>query len=152
LNSLTGNGFGNNNRPDATGVNCNSGQSGDQIINANAFTLVGYQLGTVGTAGRGICHGAPGRTADVQLAKNWKFKERYGVKFSFDFFNVLNHANFISTNLEGVGYVPSTVNCGTNACSPTNSVITSQAPVTSFGTAGAVHPGREIQYTLRFTF
>jgi len=152
LNSLTGNGFGNNNRPNATGVNCNSGQSEDQILNASAFTLVGYQLGTVGTAGRGICHGAPGRTADVQLAKNWKFKDRYGLKFSFDFFNLLNHPNFISSNLEGVGYVPNTVACGTTACSPTNNTITSQAQVTGFGTAGSVHPGRELQYTLRFTF
>jgi hypothetical protein len=152
LNSLTGNGFGNNNRPNATGVNCNSGENGDQILNANAFTLVNYQIGTVGTAGRGICHGSDARTADVQLAKNWKFKERYGIKFSFDFFNFLNHPNFISSNLEGVGYVPGTVNCGTTACSPTNNVITSQAPVTGFGTAGSVHPGRELQYTLRFTF
>jgi len=154
LNSLTGNGFGNNNRPDVTGVNCNAGKSGDQILNANAFTLVGYKIGTVGTAGRGICYGADARTADVQLAKNWKIKERYGIKFQFDFFNLLNHANFNSGNLEGVGYVPGpgTVACGTTACSPTNNVITSQTAITGFGTAGSVHPGREIQYTLKFSF
>jgi hypothetical protein len=88
----------------------------------------------------------------VQLAKNWKIKERYGIKFQFDFFNLLNHPNFNSGNLEGSGYVPGSVNCGSTACSPTNNVITGQAPITGFGTAGSVHPGREIQYALKFTF
>lgn len=88
----------------------------------------------------------------MQLAKNWKFKERYGIKFSFDFFNLLNHANFISTNLEGTGYNPSSVTCGANACSPLNNVIQSQSGTPGFGSAGGVHPGRELQYTLRFTF
>jgi hypothetical protein len=152
LNSLTGTGFGNQQRPDATGVSCNSGQKGNQILNQGAFTLVGYQIGTVGTTGRGTCSGADGRTVDAQLAKNWKFHERYGLKLSFDFFNLFNHPNFNSGNLEGVGYVPNKVACGTSACSPVNNVVTSQTAVTGFGTAGSAHPGRELQYTLRFTF
>ena len=121
-------------------------------LNPAAFTLVGFNIGTVGTAHRGICTGANARTVDMQLAKNWKIKERYGIKFSFDFFNLFNHANFNSGNLEGTGYNPSSVTCGANACSPTNNVIQTQSAVTNFGTAGSVHPGREIQYTLRFTF
>ena len=152
LSSLTGNGFGNNNRPNSAGVACNSGQSGNQILNTSAFTLVGYQIGTVGNAPRGSCFGADARTVDMQLGKNWKIKERYGIKFSFDFFNLFNHANFNSGNLEGAGYVPNSVTCGANACSPLNNVIQTQTAVTGFGTAGSVHPGREIQYTLRFTF
>ncbi len=152
LSTLTGTGFGNNQRADATGISCNSGRNADQLLNVNAFTLVGYQLGTVGTVRRGSCSGADARSADVQLAKNWKFKEHYGIKFQFDFFNLLNHANFNSGNLEGAGYNPSSITCGSNACSPVNSTVTSQTAVTNFGTAGSVHPGREIQYTLRFTF
>ncbi len=152
LNSLTGTGFGNNQRPNATGIACNSGQNENQILNTGAFTLTGYTIGTVGNMHKGSCYGADARTADVQLAKNWKIKERYGIKFQFDFFNLLNHPNFNSGNLEGSGYVPGSVNCGSTACSPTNNVITGQTPVTGFGTAGSVHPGREIQYTLKFTF
>jgi len=152
LSTLTGSGFGNNQRADATGIGCNSGASGNQLLNPAAFTLVGFNIGTVGTAHRGICTGANARTVDMQLAKNWKIKERYGIKFSFDFFNLFNHANFNSGNLEGTGYNPSSVTCGANACSPTNNVIQTQSAVTNFGTAGSVHPGREIQYTLRFTF
>jgi hypothetical protein len=152
LATLTGTGFGNNQRANATGVACNSGQQDDQILNPGAFTLVGYQIGTVGSVRRGSCTGANSRNFDMQLGKNWKFRERYGVKFSFDFFNLFNHANFNSGNLEGSGFNPSSVTCGANACSPTNNIITSQAAVSGFGTANAVHPGRELQYTLRFTF
>ncbi len=152
LSTLTGTGFGNNQRANATGIGCDSGSSGDQLLNPAAFTLVGYQIGTVGTVRRGSCAGADARDVDVQLAKNWKIKERYGIKFSFDFFNFFNHANFDSQNLEGTGFNPTSVTCGANACSPTNNVVQSQTPVTNFGTAGSVHPGRELQYTLRFTF
>jgi hypothetical protein len=153
LSSLTGTGFGNNQRADATSTACNSGSHGNQLLNPAHFTLVGYQIGTVGTASRGACSGADARTFDMQLAKNWKFHDRYGLKFSFDFFNIFNHANFNSGNLEGTGYNPGSVTCGANACNPVNnSVITSQAAVTNFGQAGSAHPGREIQYTLRFTF
>jgi hypothetical protein len=152
LNSLTGTGFGNNQRPNATGANCNAGASGDQLLNQGAFTFVGYQIGTVGTEKRGSCYGAESRNFDMQLAKNWKFKERYNVKFSFDFFNLFNHANFNSGNLEGTGYTAN-VTCGSNACSPTNNIITSQSVQGSgWGQANSVHPGRELQYTLRFDF
>jgi hypothetical protein len=157
LNSLTGTGFGNNQRPDATGVACNSGQSGDQILNPAAFTFVGYQLGTVGTARRGSCYGADSRNFDMQLGKNWKFKERYTLKFSMDFFNLFNHANFKSSNLEGTGFNAGNLECGVNACSPTNNIVTGQngtpnATSNGWGQSNAVQPGRELQYTLRFTF
>jgi hypothetical protein len=152
LSSLTGNGFVNNNRPDATGVACNSGQHGNQILNQAAFTLTGYQIGTVGTAGRGTCYGADNRDFDMQLAKLWKLHDRYGIKFAMDFFNIFNHPNFNSGNLEATNYVPGSVTCGVAACSPQNNIITSQSPVTGFGTAGSAHPGREIQYSMKFTF
>jgi Carboxypeptidase regulatory-like domain/TonB-dependent Receptor Plug Domain len=157
LNSLTGTGFGNNQRADATGIACNSGQNGQQILNPAAFTFVGYQIGTVGTARRGSCYGAGARNFDLQLAKNWKFKERYNIKFSFDFFNLFNHANFKSSNLEGTGFSASNLQCGVNACSPTNNIVTGQsgtpnAITSGWGQSNAVQPGRELQYTLRFDF
>jgi hypothetical protein len=169
LNTLTGTGFGNNQRPNATGVSCNAGgEHGQQILNPAAFTFVGYQIGTVGTARRGACYGANTRNVDMQLAKNWKIKERYNLKLSMDFFNLFNHANFKSSNLEGAGFSGAKVACGTTACSPTNNTITAQYifdPVTNkdiigspntastgWGQANAVQPGRELQYTLRFSF
>jgi len=87
-------------------------------------------------------------------------KEKYRVKFSMDFFNMLNHPNFNTSNLETAGYSPSSpVYCGGatatsgSPCSPTNNVITNAgAPTSGFAAAGAVNPGRELQYTLRFSF
>jgi hypothetical protein len=166
LNSLTGTGFGNNQRPDVGSVKCDAAQNGRNILNPNAFTLVGFTLGSIGNAGRGICTGPNTRNFDVQFAKNWYFKEHYRVKFSMDFFNIFNHANFTGTQLEGTGFNASGLICGPlvptgggmvahyNPCSTTNNVVSQQVgnPNSNFGQASAVHPGRELQYTLRFYF
>jgi hypothetical protein len=161
LTSLTGNGYNNNNRPDiVAGVGCNSGVSGRQILNPAAFTLVGYTIGTVGNAPHGYCHGPDNRNVDMQLAKNWTFKEKYRIKFSMDFFNVFNHANFFggqNGNL-GINFSGSNLVCGgVNPCSATNNVVTGQTGSpngagSGFGQATSVHPGRELQYTLKFVF
>ena len=168
LNSTQGSGFTNNNRPDRnTAVNCNAGENGRQILNANAFTFVGYSIGTVGTAARGSCFGPNNRNVDFQLAKNWYFKERYRVKFAMDFFNLFNHANFNGGNLEGTGFNTNFI-CGSqvpgngtiadpahyNPCTPANNVVTKIGgnPNSGFGQSNAVQPGREIQYSLRIYF
>jgi hypothetical protein len=88
------------------------------------------------------------------MAKNWYFKEHYRIKFSMDFFNILNHANFYGNNLEGYGFSASNLVCGTAApCRPGNTLVTgSAAQGSGWGQASAVHPGRELQYSLRFYF
>jgi len=73
--------------------------------------LWAYTLGTVGTAGRGICNGPNNRNFDMQLAKNWLFKEKFRIKFSLDFFNVFNHANFPGSDLEAAGFSASGLHC-----------------------------------------
>jgi hypothetical protein len=160
LNSLQGSGFNQNNRPDTVpGVGCNSGENGRQILNPAAFTLIGYQIGTVGDAPRGYCFGPTYRNVDMQLAKNWTFKERYNIKFSMSFFNLFNHANFNAGNLETANFNANGVLCGAGQtlCTSTNNVISSynvgsNAESSGFGQANNVQPGREIQYSLRFTF
>jgi hypothetical protein len=167
LNSLVGTGYTNNQRPLVnSSVSCNTGRNGDQILNPDHFTLIGYTIGTFPSnlAPRGSCSGAPTTNMDAQLAKNWYVKERLRIKFSMDFFNLFNHANFNSGNLEAAGFTSSSgVFCGGatdhsgTPCSPTNNVITSASTPTStvtngFGQANAVRPGRELQYTLRLTF
>jgi hypothetical protein len=168
LNALVGTGYTNNQRPLVNSdVSCNTGRSGDQILNPNHFTLTGYTIGTFPSnlAPRGSCSGAPTTNMDAQLAKNWYVKERLRIKFSMDFFNLFNHPNFNSGNLEAAGFTSSSpVYCGgaTNKtglpCSPTNNVISgTTAPniagnADGFGEASTVHPGRELQYTLKLTF
>jgi hypothetical protein len=90
----------------------------------------------------------------MQLAKNWTFKEKYRLKFSMDFFNLFNHANFFGNQLEGTGFAAQNLACGAAACSSGNNVVTdfNTGANTNFGQAQAVHPGRELQYTLRFSF
>jgi len=168
LNSLTGTGFNQNNRPDRGSIACNSGEKGRNVLNPAAFTLVGYSLGTVGTAGRGICNGPNNRNFDVQMAKNWQFKEKYRLKFSLDFFNMFNHANFPGNDLEAAGFSAGGLHCN-DAVGPCGLSVNPMTGVTSnlannivavqdsgansnFGRTNVVHPGREIQYTLKFTF
>jgi hypothetical protein len=60
------------------------------------------------------------------MAKNWRFKERYGIQFRTEFFNVFNHTNF-------TGYDLDTRN-------------------NSFGTLNFAQAPREIQLGIKFTF
>jgi hypothetical protein len=157
IGQLIGTGYNGNNRPLTTGVGCNSGQKDNQILNASAFTLVGYTLGTVptGMEHRGYCYGAPTTDLDGQIAKNWEIREKYRIKFSMDFFNLFNHPNFSSAGLEGTGWSPATIGCGTAGCNKSNPTITSNSAVTGFGAVSSFQSGkgfREIQYGLRFSF
>lgn len=163
LSMLVGTGYAGNQRPMVTDVGCNAGgRHGDQILNLNHFSLTNYPIGSfpANLAPRGSCFGSPNTNMDGQLAKNWYIKEKYRVKFSMDFFNIFNHPNFNSANLEGSAFNPNSgVYCGGatptsgTPCSPTNNIITNaQTPSNGTGVATAVNLGRNLQYTLRFTF
>jgi hypothetical protein len=163
LNSLVGTGYNGNNRPLVTNVGCNVGRKGPAIENYDHFTLIGYTIGTIPSnlASRGTCFGAPNTNVDAQLAKNWTIKEKYQVKFSMDFFDLFNHPNFNSSNLEASGFTSSSpVYCGGatatsgQPCSATNNVITSASTPTGFNSASTenLNQGRNLQYTLRFRF
>lgn len=170
LSSLVGTGYTNNQRPLVNPlIGCGVGKNGPNFVNWNHFTLIGYPIGTfpANLASRGSCFGAPNTNVDAQLAKNWQVKERLRIKFSMDFFDLFNHPNFNSANLEGAGYTSSSpVYCGGAGvpvkgggpsglpCSPTNNIITSASTPTGFGQAGSenLNQGRSLQYTLRFTF
>jgi len=171
LSALVGTGYQGNLRPLATQLSATAGRHENTFVNAQHYTLNGYVLGTFPSnlASRGSAQGAPNTNFDGQLAKNWYIKEKYRIKFSMDFFNLFNHPNFNSANLEGSAYNPSaplycggaTATTGT-PCSPTNNVVTgmqgpngTSVPVSigsGFGQASAVNPGRTLQYTLKFTF
>ena len=160
LNSLTGTGLNNNNRPNVVaGANCTTGSHDDQIFNRAAFTLSGFQIGTVGNAPRGFCHGPQYVNTDFAIYKNWSVAEKLRVQFRLEAFNFFNTPNFrgdqINTDLMSGG----SVSCGSASCSPggtnflpKNNVITSFKPNSSFGQATGTKGGREIQYGLKFVF
>jgi hypothetical protein len=112
-------------RPDYTGaplyLNTNDAR---QHLNPLAFARP--PAGRIGSLGKGSVRGTAITTIDFSMAKNWRFKERYGIQFRTEFFNVLNHTNF-------VGYDVDTRNG-------------------SFGLLTATQAPREIQLGIKFTF
>jgi hypothetical protein len=158
LQSLTGTGFRFTDRPNAAGANCGSGSNGYQVWNPKAITLVGFSIGSLGTAPRGMCFGPDLVNVDIQFAKNWTFKERFRLKLSIDAFNLFNHTQFRGDNGFNQG-ITGNVNCGpadSNAqyrpCGPSNRVITRWDGPGTFGQATTTRPAREFQYGLKLTF
>ena len=150
-------------RPLVTGQSCTAGRSGENLYNVNAFTMIGYVIGTYpsNTEPRGYCHGPGLHNVDFSVDKNWKLTERLKMQFRMDFFNAFNTANFVGNTGSNTPISGGTINCGPangsgkyQPCSPTNNVITAQSYVTNFGQAGNTNTrsGRELQYTLKFTF
>ncbi len=166
VNSLFQSGLTGNQRPLlAQNQSCNSGfTKGEQVINANAFTLVGYHLGTYepNMAPRGACHGPRLVNTDLSLDKNWRVRERYNIQFRFDAFDLLNHANFRADQVNNTAV--SSVNCGATGasgyagfyapCSPSNNVVSNEVRNQTFGKSTGVNGNaqRQFQYALHFVF
>jgi len=107
INSLTGGGDfsgtgsgGNENPMRVAGQSCraNSGNS-RQWLNANAFTMNGFQIGKLGSSGFGICTAPGNADVDFSLRKNFKITERIKMQFQLDFFNLFNHPQYRSDSL-----------------------------------------------------
>src|SRR5687767_409325 len=113
-------------RPNYTGapLYLNTGDS-TRHLNPAAFAIPA--AGQLGTLGKGSVRGKAITNIDFSLAKNWRFKERYGIQFRTEFFNVFNHSNF-------VGFITN-MNAGND-----------------FGTLTNTQSPREIQFGLKFTF
>ena len=162
LNGLVQTGFQNPLRPLVVqGQSPTAGRKGEQIVNPKAFTLIGYQLGTIPTniAPRGYVGGPNFVNTDFSVDKNWQVHELATVQFRLDFFDLLNHANFNPSS--GTFSPVQNVNCGASnaagqyqACSTTNNVVTAQTPTSGFGTSNATigNASRQIQYTLHINF
>ena len=100
----SGTGYNDNQRPNrVANVDCraNSGPS-EQIINPNAYTLEGFQLGTLGNAGRGDCTGPGYFQTDLAFYKNFPLKNGMKFQFRWDIFNVFNNTNFLFPGLDFV--------------------------------------------------
>jgi hypothetical protein len=87
------------NRVANTNCRAESGPS-EQIINPNAYTLDGFQIGTIGTARRGDCTGPGYFQADVAFYKNFPLKNGMKFQFRWDIFNIFNNTNFLFQNLD----------------------------------------------------
>jgi hypothetical protein len=100
--------------------------NGDPTRHLNPAAFAVPAPGQLGTLGKGSVRGKAIMNVDFSLAKNWRFKERYGFQFRAEFFNLFNHPNFVGfdTNLAN----------------------------SSFGTLNNAQSSREAQLGIKFTF
>jgi hypothetical protein len=68
-------------------------------------TLTGFQLGSIGTASRGMCQGPRNNQIDLSLYKNFDlpitrsfFSDGLKLQFRIEFFNTFNHTQFRSVD------------------------------------------------------
>ena len=109
-----------------------------QYLNPAAFSLP--DVGKFGTLGRGAIRGPGLANVDFSVNKNWKVRERFGVQFRAEMFNVFNHVNL--TGVDGnlsLQQVASDSNFG----KPTNG---------QFGYLTGNRGPREIQFGLKLSF
>lgn len=116
---------------------------GCYVQNGGVLTPPAY--GTLGNAGRNIFRGQPYRNVDLSIAKDWKFKERFGAQFRAEFFNLFNRTDLANPVQFKTGTDPSaggTFGCGCttpDASGMTNAVLGSGA-------------SRSIQFGLKLSF
>jgi hypothetical protein len=97
----SGTGYTDNQRPNlVSGQPCHpSGAEPEQILNPAAFTLNGFQLGTIGNLPRGYCEGPGYFQTDLAFYKNINTGSRLKFQLRFEIFNVFNNTNFSSQNI-----------------------------------------------------
>jgi hypothetical protein len=153
---VSGTGFVDNQRPNRVpGVSCSppSGAPKEQIINPAAFTLSGFQLGTDGNAGRGVCPGPNLFQVDLALYKNIRPNDRFRVQLRIEIFNLFNRNNFLGTGGNGVNLAlnPTTVAFDTGDPATATS-ITGFTVSNGFGQAVATRDPRQMQVGLKVLF
>ena len=114
-----------------------------QWLNPAAFSLPG--VGQIGSLGKGSIRGKAINNVDFSIAKNWRFKERYGFQFRAEMFNAFNHTNFVGFNNNLQFDAVQTLASGPN---PNFGNATNG----SFGRLNNAQAPREIQFGLKFSF
>ncbi|ADW67260.1 TonB-dependent receptor [Granulicella tundricola] len=126
-------------------------QRAAQFFDPAAFTAPAY--GTVGNLGRDTLTGPGFADWDLSLLKSIKFSESKRLQFRAEFFNILNHTNFLTPN-EVVFSSGPTQDAKTLPTSGTLSTAQAAAPVQSptAGVITAAATSRQIQLGLKFLF
>jgi hypothetical protein len=150
--AAAGTGQANNQRPNVVeGVSCRaSGGAEVQWLNPAAWTINGYQLGTFGNSGRGVCEGPGFFQVDAALYKNIRLGKRAKLQLRAEVFNVFDRVNFMGNSINNT-YNPANVVFDTGA-GATASRIVSATPAGNFGQLTAARDPRQMQLGLRLTF
>jgi hypothetical protein len=133
------------------GVSCSaSGGPKEQILNPAAFTLEGFQLGTIGSAGRGICQGPGLVQTDLSLYKNIRLGNRVKAQLRFEMFNIFNNTNFLSNTGFNTTFNPTTATYDADPANATT--ITGYTLPLNFGQASAARDARQAQFGIKLMF
>jgi hypothetical protein len=111
-------------------------------LNPAAFTLPAP--GQFGNLRRGFVRQPGLRNVDFSLAKNWKVKEKYGIQFRAEMFNLFNTTNFNGFD-PGLG-----LNVHRDANGKLDGTFTQNN--TNFGTLNSDRGPRNIQFGIKFNF
>ncbi len=112
------------------------------FLNPAAFTLPAP--GTFGNLRRGFVRQPGLANVDFSVAKNWKVKEKYGIQFRAEMFNLFNHAEFNGFDPGlGLGLGRDTNHKFTGTFTRNNG---------NFGVLGGTRRPREIQFGIKFNF
>jgi hypothetical protein len=152
----SGTGYTDNQRPNRVpGQPCRaSGGPKEQIFNPAAWTLTGFQLGSNGDSGRGVCEGPSFFQVDLSLFKNVKLSERVRLQLRVEVFNLLNRVNFLSPGTDS-GAPYNTLNASSvtlDAPLASATKITGFTPAGNFGQATATRDPRQAQIGIKLIF
>jgi hypothetical protein len=149
-NRVSGTGDSGNQRPNVVpGVSCRaSGGLPEQILNPNAWTLTGFELGTFGNSGRGICDGPNFVQVDLSLYKNIRISNRVKAQLRFEVFNVFNRVNFTGVNTS-LSPISATLDTGSQK---TATKIIDYQPAGDFGQATGTRDPRQAQFGIKLMF
>jgi Carboxypeptidase regulatory-like domain/TonB dependent receptor len=106
------------------------------LFNTAAFDDASVQPGSSGNAGRNIVLGPGYKTWDTSLIKQFPIREQRHLEFRAEFFNILNHVNYLFQQFGAISVEPTSLELGTG----------------SFGQPQAARNPREIQLALKFYF
>ncbi len=141
----SGTGFTDNQRPNRTSEPCRAGDGpAAQIINPDAYTLNGFQLGSIGTAERGDCTGPGYFQTDLAFYRNFRVTDAVKLQFRWDVFNLFNNTNF-----RGVNAVLQPSSAVLNNPAPNATIIESAVIPASFGQATSTRDARQMQFGLK---
>ncbi|HXY40487.1 MAG TPA: carboxypeptidase regulatory-like domain-containing protein [Vicinamibacteria bacterium] len=147
---VSGTGDSSSQRPNVVpGQSCRaSGGLPQQILNPNAWTLTGFELGTFGNSGRGICDGPNFVQVDLSLYKNIRITDRVKAQLRFEVFNLFNRANFVGVN-NSLNPISATLDTGDQH---TATKIIDYQPSGDFGQATGTRDPRQAQFGIKLMF
>ena len=106
------------------------------LFNTCAFDDASVQPGSSGNAGRNIVLGPGYKTWDTSFIKQFPIREQMRVEFRAEFFNILNHVNYLFQQFGAISVEPTALELG-------------QSP---FGFPQAARNPRQVQFALKFYF